>query len=48
MKPFATRDLVIGVLALACAAAVILATAVDAAAMLGPAGAAPPAATAIR
>ena len=43
MKTFATRDLVIGLLALACAAAVIFATAVDAATVLGPAGAAPPA-----
>ena len=48
MKPTSIRDHVSGVLALACAVAVMLATAADAAAVLGPAGAPPPAATASR
>ena len=38
MNAFAPKDLVAGALALACAAAVVLATARDAMAVLGPAG----------
>jgi hypothetical protein len=39
MKAFAPKDLVAGALALACTAAVVLATARDALAVLGPAAA---------
>ena len=42
MKSFAPNDLVAGALALACAAAVVFATARDAVAVLGPAVAATP------
>lgn len=43
MKALRPSDTVAGLLALACAAAVVLATALDAEARLGPAGTMPPA-----
>jgi hypothetical protein len=45
MKSLAPKDLLAGALALACAAAVVLATARDAVAVLGPAVAATPVVT---
>ncbi len=42
MKAFAPRDLVAGALALACVVAIVLATARDAVAVLGPAAVAAP------